>query len=151
MPAFKIILPLVSSKEAIGINLDPMARGENALNLVIQNPSDYLNSNLELILDARLGSLSHSSETSRITEDAESGLETMSMKRILHVVKQQVTPVRDSIKWERVEWFLDMLWWKQFPKESRILFEFKEPKDIESFTVHSDKPFGGTDWQIDSC
>ena len=96
MPAFKIILPLVSSKEAIGINLDPMARGENALNLVIPNPSDYLTPNL--ILDARLGSLSHSSETSRITEDAESGLETMSMKRILHVVKQQVTPVRDSIK-----------------------------------------------------
>ena len=151
MPASKIILPLVSSKEAIGINLDPMARGENALNLVIPNPSDYLTPNLELILDARLGSLSHSSETSRITEDAESGLETMSMKRILHVVKQQVTPVRDSIKWERVEWFIDMLWWKQFPKESRILFEFKEPKDIESFTVHSDKPFGGTDWQIDSC
>ena len=98
MPAIKIILPLVSSKEAIGINLDPMARGENALNLVIPNPSDYLTPNLELILDARLGSLSHSSETSRITEDAESGLETMSMKRILHVVKQQVTPVRDSIK-----------------------------------------------------
>ena len=36
-----------------------------------------------------------------------------------------------------------MIWWKQFPKESRILFEFKEPADIEKFTLHSDKPFGG--------
>ena len=24
-----------------------------------------------------------------------------------------------------------------------MLFEFKEPSDIEKFTVHSDKPFGG--------
>lgn len=38
---------------------------------------------------------------------------------------------------------VDMIWWKQFPKESRMLFEFKEPSDIEKFTVHSDKPFGG--------
>lgn len=36
-----------------------------------------------------------------------------------------------------------MIWWKQFPKESRMLFEFKESSDIERFTVHSDKPFGG--------
>ena len=38
---------------------------------------------------------------------------------------------------------VDMIWWKQFPKESRMLFEFKDPSDIEKFTVHSDKPFGG--------
>lgn len=38
---------------------------------------------------------------------------------------------------------IDMIWWKQFPKESRMLFEFKEPSDIEKFTLHSDKPFGG--------
>ena len=25
-----------------------------------------------------------------------------------------------------------------------MLFEFKESSDIERFTVHSDKPFGGT-------
>lgn len=24
-----------------------------------------------------------------------------------------------------------------------MLFEFKEPSDIEHFTLHSDKPFGG--------
>lgn len=36
-----------------------------------------------------------------------------------------------------------MIWWKTFPKESRMLFEFKEPSDIEHFTLHSDKPFGG--------
>ena len=36
-----------------------------------------------------------------------------------------------------------MIWWKQFPKESRILFQFKEASDIEKFTLHSDKPFGG--------
>ena len=35
-----------------------------------------------------------------------------------------------------------MIWWKTFPKESRMLFEFKEPSDIEHFTLHSDKPFG---------
>ena len=35
-----------------------------------------------------------------------------------------------------------MIWWKTFPKESRMLFGFKEPSDIEHFTVHSDKPFG---------
>ena len=65
------------------------------------------------------------------------------MKRILHIIKQQVTPVRDStIGFSELG--IDMIWWKQFPKESRMLFEFKEPSDIEYFTLHSDKPFGGS-------
>lgn len=65
------------------------------------------------------------------------------MKRILHIVKQQVTPVRDSTTLTLILLLIDMIWWKTFPKESRMLFEFKESSDIEHFTLHSDKPFGG--------